>query len=131
MFEKSEEKIPFRILIVDDEKPMGEVLSTYLESIDYEVFYASNGKAALTYTKRVRPHFILLDVKMPGMDGIETLKHILEIDPRAAVIMVTAIQEEDTGKRALKFGAVDYITKPIDFEYLRETLKIKLTAFTD
>lgn len=123
--------IPLRILVVDDERQIGEFLHDFLTEQGYEVFYASNGDDALAFVKRVRPHVVLLDVRMTGMDGLEVLQHIMEIDPKAGVIMVTAMQEEDIGRQALQLGAVDYITKPIDLEYLETSLLVKLSAMLE
>ncbi len=125
------DNVPMRVLIVDDEPQIGVFLSEFLTDQGYEVFFADNGNDALTFVKRVRPHIVLLDVKMSGMDGLEALKCIKEIDPRTGVIMVTAMQEEETGRQALKLGAVDYITKPIDFEYLETSLLVKLSSMVD
>jgi DNA-binding response OmpR family regulator len=117
-----------RVLIVDDEPQIGEFLSEFLSEKGYEVFYAESGEEGLTYIKRVRPHLVLLDVRMSGMGGLETLRIAKEIDPRIGVIMVTSLHEEEVGREALKLGAVDYITKPIDFDYLETSLMYKLSA---
>jgi len=116
--------IPNRILIVDDEKQIGEFLGDFLSEKGYEVFYAENGEQAIKFVKYARPHIILLDVHMAGMDGLEVLALIKKVDPVVGVIIVTALQEEETGREALKLGAVDYLTKPIDFEYLETSLLI-------
>jgi len=123
--------IPSRILIVDDEKQIGEFLGDFLSEKGYDVFYAENGEQAINYVKYARPHIILLDVHMAGMDGLEVLTQIKRVDPVAGVIMVTALQEEEIGREALKLGAVDYLTKPIDFEYLETSLLIKLSAMLE
>lgn len=120
--------IQIRVLIVDDEPEIGEFLNEFLIDQGYEVFYADNGTDALEFVRRARPHIILLDVKMAEMDGLEILKQITQYDSGAGVIMVTASKDENTGRQALKSGAVDYITKPIDFNYLKTSLKLKLSA---
>jgi len=120
--------IQIRVLIVDDEPEIGEFLNEFLNDQGYEVFYADNGTDALEFVRRARPHIILLDVKMAEMDGLEILKQITQYDSGAGVIMVTASKDENTGRLALKSGAVDYITKPIDFNYLKTSLKLKLSA---
>jgi two-component system nitrogen regulation response regulator NtrX len=63
---------------------------------------------------------------MPGLNGIDTLKEIKKIDPDLPVIMVTGVTDEETAKSAVEQGAYDYVTKPIDFEYLNTTILIKL-----
>lgn len=131
MIDKRVNDIPLRVLIVDDERQIGEFLYEFLSDQGYEVFYADSGSLALRFVKRARPHIVLLDVRMDGMDGLETLKRILEIDPKAGVIMVTAMQDEDIGRQALKLGAVDFISKPVDFEYLETSLLVKLSSIVD
>ncbi len=123
--------IQSRILVVDDEPEVGEMLCEFLKTQGYEVFYADNGVDAMDFVKRARPHIILLDIRMAGTNGLEVLKQVGEYDPGAGVIMVTASSDEDTGRQALKSGAEDYITKPIDFGYLKASLKLKLSAMLD
>jgi len=130
MFKKLDEIKP-RILIVDDDQKLGEVLSDYLTEKGYEVFYADNGDDALLYVKRTRPHIVLQDVRMSDISGIEVLKHIIEIDPKVGIIMITAHQEDELGREALMAGAIDFITKPIDFEYLDTSLMLKLSAMLE
>jgi len=120
-----------RVLIVDDERQIGEFLSEFLAEKGFEVFYAASGEEAVQFVKRVRPHLALLDVRMGGMNGIDALRIFKEIDPRLGVIMVTALHEEEVGREALKLGAVDFITKPIDFEYLETSLMYKLSAMVE
>jgi len=128
---RSIESVKPRILVVDDERQIGEFLSEFLTEKGYEVFYAESGEDAIIAVKKVRPHMTLLDVRMVGMNGLEALKILMEIDPMLGVIMVTALHEEEVGRQALKLGAVDYITKPIDFEYLETSLMYKLSAMTE
>ncbi|MDP8239152.1 MAG: response regulator [Candidatus Hatepunaea meridiana] len=130
MFKKLREIKP-RILIVDDNQNIGEVLSDYLTEKGYEVSYAGNGDDALHYVKRTRPHIVLWDVRMPDISGIEVLKQIIEIDPKVGVVMITAHQEDELGREALMAGAIDFITKPIDFEYLDTSLMLKLSAMLE
>ena len=125
------EIIKVRILIVDDEPRIGEFLDEFLTDQGYEVFFADNGADALVLLKHARPHIVLLDVKMSGMNGLEVLQRIKEIDPSTGVIMVTALQDEETGRQALRLGAVDFISKPIDFEYLETSLLVKVSAMID
>lgn len=130
MFQSLEEIKP-RVLIVDDEPQIGGFLGEFLTEKGYEVFYADSGEEALKFVKRVRPHMTLLDVRMSGMDGIETLRRLIDIDPKLGVIMITALHEEEVGREALKLGAVDFITKPIDFDYLETSLMYKLSAMIE
>jgi DNA-binding response OmpR family regulator len=119
-----------RVLVVDDEPDARELLSEFLTAKGYAVLTASNGEEALRKLKEDRPHLILLDIRMPKMDGLETLRRVREIDHEVGVIMVTAVNEEETGRQALKLGAFDYITKPLDLKYLERSLWYKITTMT-
>ncbi|MBI3129492.1 MAG: response regulator [Candidatus Tectomicrobia bacterium] len=115
-----------RILIVDDEKDIVEFLAMELSRRDFEVDTALSGEEAIEKIKENRPHLMLLDVRMPGMGGIETLRQAKQLDPRIGVIMVTAVHEEEIARSAIALGAHDYITKPIDFTYLNMVVMTKI-----
>ena len=119
-----------RILVVDDEPSAVELLTEFLTAKNHTVIGAVNGEEALRKVKEERPHLIFLDVMMPKMSGLEVLKKIREIDKEAGGIMVTAVHEEETGRQALKLGAFDFITKPIDLAYLEKSLWHKLALMT-
>lgn len=119
-----------RVLVVDDEPYIVELLQEYLTAKGYEVLTASDGEEALQKVKEERPHVILLDVRMPKMNGLEVLKRVREMDHEVGVIMVTAVAEEETGRQALQLGAFDYITKPLDLQYLDRSLWVKLQMMT-
>jgi DNA-binding response OmpR family regulator len=107
-----------RILIVDDEPPVLDVLSEYFATQGFAVETASSGAEALSAVKRERPHLVLLDVRMPGMDGVEVLRRLREDEHDIAVIMVTANEDVALARETLKLGAFDYVAKPFDFRYL-------------
>ncbi|OLC30771.1 MAG: hypothetical protein AUH81_19175 [Candidatus Rokubacteria bacterium 13_1_40CM_4_69_5] len=107
-----------RILIVDDEQPVLDVLSEYFATQGYAVETASNGVDALAIVRRARPDLVLLDVRMPGMDGVEVLRRLRAADESLAVIMVTANEDVALARETLKIGAFDYVAKPFDFGYL-------------
>lgn len=115
-----------RILVVDDEVHIVRLLQKYLESKEYEVYTAAGGLDAIEKVKDVRPHAVLLDILMPGMGGIDTLKEIKKIDSKIVVIMITAVIDEELATRAVQLGADEYITKPIDFNYLETCVMVKL-----
>ena len=119
-----------RVLVVDDEPDAVELLQEFRTAKGYEVITASNGEEALRKVKEDRPHLILLDVRMPKLNGLEVLKQVREIDHEVGVIMVTAVNEEETGRQALKLGAFDYLTKPLDLKYLERSLWYKITTMT-
>ncbi len=107
-----------RILVVDDEPEVRELLTDFLEVRGYQVMTAVSGPEALKAVEEARPSLILLDVRMPGMDGLETLQRIRAMDRAVRIVMITAAGEEEIGKEALKRGAYDYVTKPLDLGYL-------------
>ena len=103
-----------RILVVDDEFSVRDSLYNWFRKDGYAVTAAENATEALKALQDHAFDVVLLDIKMPGMDGMELQEHICRIDPRIAVIMITAFASVDTAVRALKQGAFDYVTKPID-----------------
>lgn len=118
-----------RILIVDDEPPVLEVLSEYFTTQGYAIATAQNGAEALEAVGRERPDLVLLDVRMPGMDGVEVLKRLRTIEPGLAVIMVTANEDVALARETLKIGAFDYVAKPFDFRYLDRAVAAGLMQF--
>jgi len=115
-----------KILVVDDESDVREVISQYFDRRGYDVDTASNGQEALSRILVERPELILLDIRMPEMDGIECLRRIKKLDKEMTVIMVTCVDEIDTAKKALRLGATDYITKPLGFSALETAISTYL-----
>lgn len=115
-----------RLLLVDDETPVLEVLSEYFSTQGYAVQTASTGADALAAAHRDRPDLVLLDIRMPGMDGVEVLKRLRDLDPSLAVIMVTANEDMALARETLKIGAFDYVSKPFDFRYLDRAVSAAL-----
>ena len=107
-----------KILIVDDEIDVCDFVKHFFEERDYKVFTALNSEEALRLLRREKPDIVLLDVRMPGMDGVETLKKIRIFDKDATVIMVTAVDDHARMEEVKKFGAAKYITKPLVLEEL-------------
>ena len=103
-----------RILVVDDEAPMREALNDWLMEDGYEVGLAESGKDAIAMVMEKGWDVILLDLKMPGMDGIETLRQLKgkDVDTDAEILMMTAYATVDTAVQAMKEGAFDYLVKP-------------------
>jgi DNA-binding NtrC family response regulator len=115
-----------KILVVDDEIQVVRLLQEFLTSKGYRVYTALNSAEALANVREMKPRIVLLDIMMPGMGGIDTLKEIKKIDPDIAVIMVTAVIDEELANRAVKLGAYDYITKPINIDYLETCVMVKM-----
>ena len=118
-----------KILVVDDEPEACDALKEFLSMKGYEVSTAQDGQAALRKLKKYRPQIVLLDVIMPGMNGIEVLQEIKKIDPEIGVIMVTVVTDEDQAKKTLELGAYDYITKPVDLNYLETVVLVKILDY--
>ena len=110
------------VLIVDDEPAIVDLMAEFLSIQGFRVASAASGVEALARFAADRPHAILLDVRMPQMDGIETLKRILALDNTAQVLMVSGNDDVALAKEATALGAFDYILKPIDFAYLSRAL---------
>ncbi|GJQ32303.1 MAG: sigma-54-dependent Fis family transcriptional regulator [Ignavibacteriaceae bacterium] len=128
-----------KILVVDDEKIFRESLFHWFEEEGFDVTPVDSGEEALKVYDVDKFDIILLDIKMPGMSGLELLAKIRQIDPHATVIMITAFASVSTAIQALKEGAYDYVTKPVDpdelthlihkalkdKELLRENIKLR------
>lgn len=100
-----------RVLVVDDDPTVSEVVSGYLDRAGYDVDRASDGPAALECAARRKPDLVVLDLMLPGMDGLEVCRALRESGP-VPVIMLTARGEEDDRILGLEMGADDYVTKP-------------------
>lgn len=109
---------PKQILLVDDDAKMLRVLSLRLESEGYQVTAASSGQEAIDHLDHTRPQFVLADLRMPDMDGIELLTRVQERNPGLPVAILTAHGDIPEAVRATHAGAVDFLTKPIDRERL-------------
>ena len=101
-----------KILVVDDEAIVRDSLSDWLSDVGYQVLTAENGPQALEIIEKQRPSIAIVDLVMPGMDGIELLKKAKEISPRLEVIIITAYASIPTAIAAIRAGAYDYIEKP-------------------
>ncbi|MBP1907589.1 two-component system response regulator (stage 0 sporulation protein F) [Paenibacillus turicensis] len=108
-----------KVLIVDDQNGIRILLMEVFNSEGYTTMQAPNGKVALEIVRNEAPDLVLLDMKIPGMDGLEILKHIKEINSDIKVIMMTAYGELDMIKQATDLGALMHFTKPFDIDEMR------------
>ena len=111
------------ILVVDDDQAHRGMLRTMLRSWGYAVSEAADGDEALNLVRERAFDAVLTDVRMARMDGIHTLKSVLEYNPALPVVLMTAYSSVETAVEALRLGAYDYLVKPLDFEILRHTLR--------
>lgn len=114
--------IPAHVLIVDDERDFVEMLSLRLEEVGEKVWGVFNGKECLDLLEKEIIDVVILDIKMPGMDGIEVLKIIKQRYPLTEVILLTGHGSAETAVEGMKVGAFDYLLKPADFSELRTKL---------
>lgn len=116
-------KIPTRVLLVDDEKDFVEMLSLRLQEEGEKVSAAYSGKGCLDTLERTSIDVVVLDIKMPGMDGMETLGEIRKRFPLVEVIMLTGHGSTETAIEGMKLGAFDYLMKPAEFDELTAKLQ--------
>lgn len=107
------------VLVVDDETVLAAVMGDYLGRHGYAVYVKSSGEEALKVIDREPPDIVVLDYRLPRMDGVEVLRRIKETHPEIEVIMLTAHGSVESAVEAMKLGAFDYINKPVDLEELR------------
>ena len=112
-----------RVLVVDDEKGIREALQQVLEYEEIDVQACASGAEALLKYTDFRPHLVFLDVKMQGMDGLETLRKLRELDPRAQVVMISGHGTIQTAVEATQLGAYDFLEKPLDTDRILLTLR--------
>lgn len=114
------------ILVIDDEATIGELVSDYLGLLGFKAFHAQDAETGIEMIKKEKPSLVFLDVIMPKVDGIECLQRIKKVAPETIVVMATAVHDEKTAKLAITYGAYDYITKPIDFAYLKDNILARI-----
>lgn len=114
------------ILIVDDDHSVSDVLLDLLSTKGYHARAVYDAASALREVVARAPDIILLDINMPGLSGIEALPAIRAVAPRTVVIMVSGTTDSEVARRALAYGAFDYVAKPIDITYLAQSIETAL-----
>ncbi len=117
-----------KILIIDDETDLRDLIKDVLEEEGYEVFCASNGADGILLNETINPDLIVLDLRMPGMDGIETLQNIRKNDDKVIVVILTGYGCPDTIRDAVNLNVSEYLSKPFEN---RELLSIIGRVLTD
>ena len=118
----------FKILVVDDTPVLSEMVKEFLEAEGYAVKTAVSGEAALKAMEQEKPDLVMMDIRMPGISGLDALFEIKKKDPQATVIMMTAYGTTQTAIEAMKRGAYEYITKPFKNEEVKALIKKALEA---
>ncbi|MFQ5444827.1 MAG: response regulator [Nitrospinales bacterium] len=117
---------PHHILLVDDEIGNLTFLSRFLKLKKFSVATAHNGKEAIEEINKCVPDVMILDIMMPVMDGMDTLKWVKENQPNIQVIMLSAMGDNDLKVKALQLGALSYISKPMDLTDLQSKIQLAL-----
>lgn len=112
-----------KLMVVDVEIDICNFIKSFFEERDFEVVYAHNSLDALPMVEREKPDVLIMDIKLPGMSGLDALPYIKSINPDTKVIIVTNINDEEKINEARSKGAEGYITKPLLLEELLETVK--------
>ncbi len=117
-----------KILIVDDQFGIRILLNEVLQKEGYDTFQAANGLQALEILNDHTPGLVLLDMKIPGMDGIEILKRMKVVQPDIKVIIMTAYGELDMIQEAMDLGAITHFAKPFDIDDIRKAVEKHLES---
>jgi two-component system response regulator AtoC len=112
-----------KVLVVDDEVEVVEFLCNFLKRSNIASQKAINGEGALKAFQESRPDWVLLDIKMPDMDGFEVLKELKKRQADVKVMMITGRDDKESQSKAKKLGALDYIVKPLDLEELHQKIQ--------
>ena len=113
-------------MIIDDEPEVCELLADFLKMHGYQAFTAVRAVDGLTLAGTEKPDLVLLDIMMPEIDGLECLQRIRKSSPDSIVIMVSGLKDEKIAKEAIRRGAYDYVAKPFDLAFLRNTLLARI-----
>jgi DNA-binding response OmpR family regulator len=112
-----------RVLVVDDDSQIRELLEEYLTDRGYKARGVADGNEGVRAVVEDRPDVVLLDIEIPGLNGIDALAKIRAVAPDVKVIMISGTDSLEVSKRSLAYGAFDYIAKPVDFGYLGRSLE--------
>jgi len=118
-----------KILIVDDQYGIRILLNEVFQKEGYQTFQAANGVQAIEIVNEHSPDLVLLDMKIPGMDGIEILKRLKKIDSEIRVIIMTAYGELDMIQEAKDLGAITHFAKPFDIDEIRQAVREHLPSY--
>ncbi len=120
-----------KLLIVDDQYGIRILLNEVFQKEGYQTFQAANGYQALDIVEKHSPDLVLLDMKIPGMDGIEILKRLKAIDSSIQVIIMTAYGELDMIQESKDLGAITHFAKPFDIDEIRDAVRQNMPQSTE
>ncbi|MBF0384200.1 MAG: fused response regulator/phosphatase [Magnetococcales bacterium] len=128
---KSKKNIDTTILVCDDDEILVDLIAMTLKNKGYEVIETENGEQAIEAFQKHAPDLVLMDASMPGMDGFEVTKKIssLSKEPKVPIIMITALEDGQSVKKAFESGAVEYVTKPILWPVLLQRIRLQIEAY--
>jgi two-component system OmpR family response regulator len=121
----------YKILVIDDDEVLLSMLSMTLDEEGYSVLSTADGPQGITLYKEHHPVVVLLDLGLPSMSGIEVLREIKQFDNKAKVIVVTGYRSVESATLAFRYGALDYVRKPVDIEVLLEKIRTALMSIAD
>ncbi len=113
----------YRVLFVDDDELLLNALGEYFERLGHDVYKAGTGQEGLELFKRIRPDVAVLDLYMPDMSGMQVLEAIRQDYPEAMVLLLTGYGEVETAVEAMRLGAENFLTKPIDMPHLQASVE--------
>ena len=113
----------YKLMVVDDSNIIRSQIQNNLNDMQFElVAMASTGDEAVRLFKQFHPEVVTMDITMPGMDGLECIQNLIEIDPEVRILVVSALSDKATGIKALEYGAQGFVCKPFTNEQLMEAL---------
>ncbi|HCV15536.1 MAG TPA: hypothetical protein DF637_04305, partial [Rikenellaceae bacterium] len=118
----------FKLLVIDDEQSVRYSFKKLLNTKEYSISEASNAEEAVIAFRKDPPHLVILDIEMPGKDGIQVLKELKQISPKTPVIIITAYGSGDRVIKAMKYGAYEYIEKPFDIPHFMKVIEEALNT---
>lgn len=128
----ADQEKPLKILVVDDEPNILEVIQSFLESEGYEVSTADSGASVFSGLDGDDTNIVLLDIRMPDIDGLQCLRYIKDKYPTIEVVMMSGFATLQMARKSLEIGAFDYLRKPLSFNHLKEVIQqIKITKFLE
>lgn len=119
-----------KILVIDDEQGIRDLLDTLLRRKGYDVVVAESGRKGLELFRRERPDVIVLDLKMPGMDGLTVLQEVRRVDPKQMVIILTGVGTPEAEQQVRALGVTEFVEKEFSLHLLGDSLK-RLLVYTD